>query len=416
MGKDDIRKLVKDKLKNKKIVLFGAGPIAEAFYESMFDKLNIVRCVSNVNREWGPRRFLGKLDVSRYAKEDIMPDEYMIVCGPLAFEQIDVQLISDGFKIFDDYIDSRLVPAIVNDKKIALFRGSCILRDIYNVVSCQDKFAAIYDSLFVTDNYTIHKYQKKIVYYCTLVCDLYVFTHRILRQDKVHIIDRSELPPDCIYLSVSNISFGGFWPQTKSELVEFNPYFMTTYNVHRNTEYYHLTYRDSDENINRLIDEGKDWEEIYSILSADDFYSEKEINRCLKIGLKSIAIAEQNADITVLDFIKENYKDMLLFQDNMHMHKNVLWEYIRRFYERLGITDEDFEEKKRLAQDYVHHGGAMPIYPCIIKKLGLTWIKPDDKYEIMTFYGTVDMDFKEYVKCYVEYAKAVNDIREMWKV
>lgn len=412
--KEKLRQAARDNLNNKKIVLFGVGIFGRLFYEEHKEKMNIVRCVSNVKEEWGEKAFLGKLDVSRFDINDIASDEYLIICGPVAFEQIEVQLTGYGLRMFYDFLDYRLVDALLEDKKVALFRGSCVLRDIYEAIRNIPSFHNQYEAIFAADNYTLFKYDKKIVYYIVQVCDLYIYSYRILRQDSVHIIGAEDLPEDCIRLSVSNISFNGFWPQSASELTEYNEYLLTPYTVKRHTNYYHMMYRDGDRNINELIEQGKDWEEIYQIISDEDFYSEKQIMRNLKVGFKSIEIAEKFADIKVLPYIREHYQDTLLFQDNMHMNKNVLWEYIKKIYEKLNLQDADFETHKMQAPEYVHHGGDQPIYPSVIKKLGLTWIDENHRYEMMTYYGVARMTFKEYVRHYVEYAQSAKEIMEMW--
>ena len=412
--KKKLRKVASDNLKNRKIVLFGVGPYGRRFYKEQKDRLNIVRCVSNVKEEWGDKAFLGELSVSKFDIEDIAPDEYIIICGPVAFEQIEMQLTGHGLRMFYDFLDYRLADAMIENKKVALFRGSCVLRDIYETIRKIPSFSEVYEAIFAADNYTLFKYDKKIVYYITQVCDLYIYSYRILRQDSVHIIGQDELPKDCLRLSVSNISFNGFWPQSASELTEYNEYLLTPYTVKRHMNYYHMMYRDRDNNINELIEQGKDWQEIYQIISDDDYYSEKQVMRNLKVGFKSIEIAEKFADIQVLPYIREHYKDTVLFQDNMHMNKNVLWEYVRKIYARLNLQDERFEEFKKDAPEYVHHGGAQPIYPSVIKKLGLTWIEDEYQYEIMTYYGVVRMTFKEYVRHYVEYVHSAQEIMEMW--
>lgn len=59
--KEQIKALVKQRLLNRRIILFGAGIIAEEFYEEYKDILNISHCVSNIRKEWGKKMFLGDL-------------------------------------------------------------------------------------------------------------------------------------------------------------------------------------------------------------------------------------------------------------------------------------------------------------------------------------------------------------------
>lgn len=412
--KNHLKEITKNQLVSKKIVIFGAGFFSIEFYNTYRARLNIVRVVSNIKSEWGEKNFQNELNIEKFSRENIKKDEYIVICGPYAFEQIEPQLLRDGFKMFYDFVDYRIVPTVLYEKKIALFRGSCVLRDIYNEIIKDSEFNEKYEAIFVMDNYTSHKFSKRIVYYSTVICDLYLYSYRILAQDKVHIISKEELPDDCIMLSVSNISFGGFWPQT--DLHEYNDNMLVSYNVVRNGFYYHMTYGDNDNNINRLMEDGKSWEEIYDILSDTNFYSEKEVNKTFRMGMKSIEMAEKGVDIVVGDYIKDNYLDVRLFQDTIHTNKFIIGEFKKRIYEALNIEYKNYNEYIKKGYEYVHHGGDRPIYPSVYRRLGLKWVDDDFEYEIMTYYGIVKMTFKEYIKHYVEYNKAAIDVRRMWEL
>lgn len=414
--KQKIRELAKEKLNNKKIVLFGAGPEAQRFFDEYSERLNIVRVVSNVRSEWGEKCFKDVLDVGAFSIEDVQDDEYIVVCARYAFDLIESQLVNLGLEMFSDFIESRIVTTFLENKKLALFRGSCILRDIFNEIKDDKEFGSIYDSIYSMDNYTAHKFDKKIVYYAAQICDLYLYSYRMLQQDKVHIIGKDELPDDCIMISVSNISFGGFWPQTGVEMTDYNDNMLIPYDVYRTDFYYHMTYTDNDRNINKLMEEGKNWEQIYEILSDENYYSEKEVKKAFRIGMKSLELAGKAADIEIGDFIQENYKSLRLFQDTIHINKYIIAEYKKKIYERLGIPYLSYEEYKRKGHEYVHHGGDRPIYPSVYKRLELEWVDDSFEYEIMTYYGVVKMNFKEYIKHYVEYTLATQYARKLWEV
>ena len=79
MTKEEIKALVREKMSSKRIVLFGAGVVAEEFYEAHKDLLNISHCVSNIQKEWGEGAFMeGELDVRQYRPEDIEENDYII--------------------------------------------------------------------------------------------------------------------------------------------------------------------------------------------------------------------------------------------------------------------------------------------------------------------------------------------------
>lgn len=413
MTKEQIKEISKENLLNKNIILFGVGDAAEKFYQQNKQRLNIVHCVSNLKKDWGKHIFLDELDVKEFSKEDIGANDYLVICGEDIFHQVEMQLIDYGFCMYEHYIESTIANCFLENKMIALFRGSCILRDIYECIATSRIFAEQYASIFTMDNTATSKFDNNTLYYISQICDVYIYSYRMLRRDEIYLLN-NELPDGCKVISVSNISFPGYWPQADSEIRNTNKYLIHPYNSKRDLVFYHVMYRLEDVNINRLVDEGKDFEEIYSLISSEDYYDEKTVKRNLKVAFKSVQIAEQFADIKVMDFIKENYGKRKVFQNFAHMHKCVVWAYIRKLYEKLQLPIDECDELEALSPNYIHHGGDIPIYPSVAKALELSWYDEDMEYEIMTYHGVEKMTFKEYVRQYVEYIKRAKRIMETW--
>ncbi len=413
MTKEQIKEISRENLLNKNIILFGAGDVAEKFYLQNRHRLNISHCVSNLKKQWGERSFLNELDVKEFRKEDIRENDYLVVCGVYAFRRIEPQLLDCGFCMYEHFIESTIANCFLENKKIALFRGSCILRDIYECITTSKTFAEQYVPIFATDSMVTSKFDNNALYYISQLCDVYIYSYRMLQRDKIFLLN-GELPDGCNVISVSNISFPGYWPQADPEIHNSNKYLIHPYNSKRDLVFYHTMYRLEDVNINRLVDEGKDFDEIYSLISSKDYYDEKTVKRNLKVAFKSVQIAEQFADIKVMDFIKENYEQRRVFQNFSHMHKCVTWTYVRRLYEKLQLPLEECDELEELSPNYIHHGGDIPIYPSVAKALELEWYDEDMEYEIMTYHGVEKMTFKEYVQHYVEYTKKTKRIMETW--
>ena len=412
--KEEIKRLVRKNLAEKRIILFGAGEVAQIFYTNNRDKLNISHCVSNLSDEWGSKKFMQELDVKEFKSEEIKKDDYLIVCGPFAFRRLEIQLINCGFCMFEHFVESSIAECILSNKKIALFRGSCILRDVYECIVKAKAFSEEYTAIFATDNYVTSKYDNRVLYYASKICDCYIYSYRILRQDKVYLFDDEDLPSDCQKISISNITFPGYWPQADPEIRNSNKYLIHPYNAKRDLVFYHTLYRMEDVNLNKMIEEGKSEDEIYNLVSADDYYEEKAVRRNLKVSFKSLQIAEQFADIKVYDFIKNNYDKRLVFQNFSHMHKCVIWTYVRRLLERMGIEYSECELLEEQSPEYIHHGGDIPIYPGVAKLLGLDWINELTQYEIMTYHGVEKMTFEQYIRHYVAYTEKVREIMKAW--
>lgn len=416
LTKEQLKDIARQNILNKRIILFGAGKVAVEFYQKYNDILNISHCVSNLKREWGSKKFQDELDVLEFRSEDIKETDYLIVCGPYAFRQIELQLLNCGYKVFHQFVESKIAECILSGKKIALFRGSCILRDIYECILKSERFGEQYVSIFGTDNYVASKFDNRVIYYASKICDYYIYSYRILRQDKIYLFTEKDLPKGCKIISVSNITFPAYWPQADSEIRNSNKYLIHPYNMERDLIFYHTMYRLEDRNLNRMVEEGMILTEIWKQVSSDDFYTDKEVIRNVKIAFKSLQIAEKFADVGVLDFIRENYSKRMVFQNFAHMHKCVIWEYVRRLFAAMEIEDDECGQLEAESPEYIHHGGDIPVYPSVAMHMGLEWINEDTTYEIMTYHGIKHMTFRQYVEHYVEYTQKAQKIMASWQV
>ena len=416
LTKEELKASARENMMNKRIVLFGAGKVAVEFYRKYKDILNISHCVSNLKREWGSKRFQDELDVLEFRSEDIKETDYLIVCGPYAFRQIEPQLLNCGYQMFLHFIESEIAECILSGKKIVLFRGSCILRDIHECILKSERFGRQYVSIFGTDNYAVSKFDNRVIYHASKICDYFIYSYRILRQDKIYLITEEDLSQDCEIISVSNISFPAYWPQADPEVRNSNRYLIHPYNIERDVVFYHTMYRLEDRNLNRMVEDGWNLSQIWEAVSSEDFYSEKDVRRNFKVALKSLQIAEKFTDVRVMDFIESTYNKEMIFQNFSHMHKCVAWAYVRRIFALMGVDTNECDLLEAQSPKYIHHGGDIPVYPSVAKHMGLDWINEDTTYEIMTYHGVEHMTFRQYVEHYVEYTYKAQKIMASWQV
>lgn len=414
MTKEEIKSLVREKMSTKRIVLFGAGEVAEEFFEEHKDKLNISHCVSNIESEWGEKVFLGELDVNKYCKEELQENDYIIVCGPVAFRTIELQLNEDGMRMYEHFVESKIAKAIYEGKRIALFYGQCVLRDIYEEIIHVPSFRKEYAAVFTQTNKGQTVVINRLLFYLKDLCDIYIYTPKILDRDSAYSLALEELPKNCKVISVSNLIVSIYWPQINADLEGYNEWYLYPYNAERDMDFFHTMYRREDSNINRLVLEGKTTNEIVNILSADDFYTEKEVKRHLNLSLKLIDIAERDIDIKMADYIRENYRRDVIYQNYIHANKCIIWEYVRRLLKEIDVSSEEADELERKAPLHSHQGGDVPIYPSVAKHLQLDFIDDETRYEVMTGRGIVLMSFEEYTEHYVEYTKKAMEIKQMW--
>lgn len=411
--KEQIKALVKQRLSKRRIILFGAGVIAEGFYEEYKDILNISHCVSNIKKEWGKEMFLEKLDVKKFDKKEIQDGDYIIVCGPIAFRTIEQQLVREGFRMYEDFVESQIASAIFQDKKIALFYGQCVLRDLYQCIIQIPAFNEEYVSIWTQSLKDQAVITNRVLFYTKEICDLYVYTPKLLDHDNIYFLSPDELPEDCQIVSLSNLVVSLYWPQME-KVTSFNEWYMHPYHVRRNMDFYHTLYRKADSNINKMVLEGRPTAQIVGELSDEEYYSKKQAEGNKKRSLKLIDIAEKNIDITVGDYIRENYCTTMIYQNYIHPNKCIIWEYIRRFLDKIKISVPDLSQLEEEAPEHVHQGGEVPIYPSVAKHLHLDFIDDTTKYEILTGKGSVYMTFAEYVEHYAEYTKKAMEIMRIW--
>lgn len=413
MTKEQIKALVREKLSTKRIILFGAGIIAEEFYEEHKDMLNISHCVSNYEKEWGEGFFLGKLDVKKYRREEIGENDYIVACGPFAFRTIELQLKAEGLKMYVDYIESKIATAIYANKKIALFYGQCILRDIHQCIVQVPAFTKEYISVFTQTTKGQAVVNNRLLYYLKDICDVYVYTPKILDRDSAYSLSKHDLPDECKIVSVSNLVMPLYWPEIDGKLDGYNEYYIYSYNSRRDSEFYHTLYRKSDLNINKMVSEGKTTREIVECLTLEEFYSEKQVKRNTNTTLKMIDIAEKDVDVKIADYIRNNYKKIMLFQNYIHPNKCIIWEYVRRILNVLGVSIEEINCLENESPLHIHQGGDVPIYPSVAKYMELEFVNEKTQYEIITGNGLVYMTFAEYTEHYVEYTRKAIEIMQM---
>lgn len=413
MTKEQIKMLVQKNLQSKEIILFGAGAVAEEFYQEYKDKLHILYCVSNLKREWGKKSFLGELDVKQYKKSELPENTYIVVCGPVAFRTIELQLEAEEMKMYEHYVESKIASAILQNKKIALFYGQCILRDIYHcliqIPEFQKEYASIYTQIVVGQAIVTNR----LLYYAKDICDLYVYTPKILDHDSIYVVKLSELPQDCRIVSISNLVVPLYWPQISPKLRDYNELYLYPYNIKRNIIFGHTLYRREDRNISKMVLEKLSTNEIVDRLSDEDYYSEKQVLRNRNITLKSIEMAEKGVDVTILDYIKDNYQSIPLYENFVHPNPNIILEYIKRLLQKLGIATMKLSSIEEKLPELVHQGGDVPIYPSVIKHLGLKFVNEKTKYKVMAGNGIVSMTFREYMEHFTEYTRRVIEINQM---
>ena len=414
MRKDQIKEMIFENLCTKRIVLFGAGILAKEFYNKYKDKLNFAFCVTNDIREWGDKKFCGELDIKQYSKQNIGSEYYVVLCNYFSFGEISIQLDSDDFIVFEEYVDSKIAESILDNKKLLFFYGSCILRDIYYYMKNIPAFMDKYTSVFLQVKPEETMFDVRRLYNGRKVCDVYVYARKLIDLSKPYNMQREDLPADCKMIGVSNVTFNGYWPQIVQDIEHHSEEWIFRLNERFDSHFWHLMYCRKDANITELVKKGKWPEEIYEIVSAEDFYEEKDIKKYLRICFKTLKMAERGLDVKIGDFIINNYKEELLYQDFTHPKKKIAWEYVKQILACLDVKEPKLKEIEQESPEYMHQASDIPVYPSVARILGMDWIKDETKYEVLTYRGVEFMTFRDYVIHYAQYIKQTLEIRRGW--
>ncbi|MBE5884352.1 MAG: hypothetical protein E7291_08075 [Lachnospiraceae bacterium] len=414
MTKEEIKALVREKLSAKRIILFGAGVVAEEFYKEHKDKLNISHCVSNLEKEWGEAAFLGELDVRRYCKEDLQENDYIVVCGPKVFGGIELQLAKDGLEMYADFVESGIAKVIFSGKKIAFFYGRCGIRDLRLSLITVPAFVEEYASIYKMAKSEDVLVKDRRTNYLVNLCDLYVYAPMMHERTKSLFIKPEDLPADCRIISVSSLVMPIYWPQIETRVDVYNEYYMHPYMIKKDLNFSHTHYLRADLNINKMVLEGKTTGQIVEALSSADYYSTQFLHRSLRVALRMLDVPEMDVDVKIADYIRENYTKVKLHQNFLHPNKSVIWEYVRRFLKVINVSVEEVDRLESEAPLHIHQGGDVPIYPCVAKYLGLEFVDENTKYEILTGNGVVQMDFRESIEHFAEYTRKAMTIMQMW--
>lgn len=126
-----------------------------------------------------------------------------------------------------------------------------------------------------------------------------------------------------------------------------------------------------DSKIQNLLEQGKTPLEIESILNKDNLFSTDELIENVDRSLNELRKREKECDISISDYIEENYKEKCLFYTPSHPVTDVLVEVMRRVYTFLEIKNYSIRIDKLPEND----GLEMIIYPSVKRKLGLEFEK-----------------------------------------
>lgn len=395
-----------NKIRNKKIILFGAGKKAKEFYNNYGKELKIVFCVSNNLSE-------KKFYIEETAVCDVKPvrgmvinsDEFVIICAADS-ASMQNQLSDMGYDMGKQYLDSELYRILVEDKKIAVFYGVCYMRAIKDCLNYSNSFLSNYNSFYFLDYVKYDFTGQSLLYLLIESCDLFVYTSYFspaaLRKIDGFLL---RLKAGCIKISVPVITFTGIYPRIEGKVNDINPYCVISAKAP------YSPFSVGDININKLIDAHKTTGEIVSLVSDPNFYSKKFLNDNLTKELHRLSMAEKFSNIKIIDFIEKNYKKMRLFINESHVSNVIIIEISNRLLGQLALV-QDIDAETPALKTPLLNTSEVPVYPSVIYHLRLEQYKGEATYKLFTYQGCKEVTFEEYIVLYVEYCKKIKSYIE----
>ncbi|WP_019509037.1 WcbI family polysaccharide biosynthesis putative acetyltransferase [Pleurocapsa sp. PCC 7319] len=269
--------------------------------------------------------------------------------------------------------------------------------------NCQNKLIAQYlgrsqqfNQEYLIKRFPVHQLMEK---------GSTIIPNRLLKQAKLFIYqpvkdihgDRStkyilsKLSSDCQCISFPPLYCTGYFPQ----------YCKNPVNKVIKPNYPFGVFPHGDTNIISLLEQGKSVAEITEILSDPNFYTQEFLLANINETLNELARRESQLSIKVTSFIKAHYQNHYLFYTQNHP-SDILGIYVANQILKLlnmpPLGDElSLFNPVRGVLDNIQ----IPIYPSVIKHLGLTFANQKNVYRNASF-CTNQITFERYISEYVD--------------
>lgn len=379
-------------VRQKDIVLFGAGAFARYFYKDFGNELHIQYCISN---DEGQNVFYmdGKEICPVHRVEKAVWDEhrFIILCAE-KHEEMEKQLSAYGLQYGIDYMDSGLFRVLVSNKKIAVFYGVCYMRALHHCLVESAPFTDIYESYYWLGYRTKSVVEQEILRLLLGMADLYICNETVTMENHIYF---TLLKKDCRVIRIPLVVFNGYHPKTEGRMMEDNIYSIVS------SDTYFGPFITPDDAVNRCIRENRKLPEILRLISDEDYYEKDFLERNYRREIRKIEVAEAAADIQISDYLLKNHGKKRLFLNEKHISNCVIIELAERVLEALGLGRTLPEEKLRKRR--LLYTTEVPVYPSVIQKLSLSIYGTNPRYRMFTFGREIDVTFEEYIERYYGY-------------
>ncbi|WP_026526301.1 WcbI family polysaccharide biosynthesis putative acetyltransferase [Butyrivibrio sp. VCD2006] len=387
---------------NHKIILWGCGNTAREFYAKYGNSLNIIGFLSNNVKE---KVFSPDNDIIFEVKRPVPKckeglGDLIIICS-IAKREIEEQLMLLGYEPFVDFIDFQMAAQMLANKEIALFYGVCHLRAIKEALMTSKVFSDSYEAFFVANYFTLSAYDVKRLEYLSKNCKLFIYGQSMDARDyRMNQTLMVNLGKNVTVLAVPVIAFGTYFSQIKRPFNRMNRFAVKC----EGYDYTPFSYEDSF--INQCIDEGLSTTDIIRKVTDENVYDRDKTVELFTQELKRIKFQESTTDISISDYIKDNYQKIRLFRNEAHMENEVVYQYASQILHKIGMP-VSFD----IQSDSFFFCSQHLIYPCAAEALGLEWDVTKEKLSLYTYKGWRIVSFQEYLMEYIEYCTKIREMK-----
>lgn len=280
-----------------------------------------------------------------------------------------------------------------HDKKLAVVYGNCQTQVIENILQQNTEFTKDYVIIKTPQVYEIINEPELVNAFiddCTFWkrVDLFIYQSVSVNNRFSPILNTDDilekLSSRCKTVNIVNIYFEGYFPQ---------------YAAKPDGEKICDLRVGRDKYLDEMIKKGLTKEEIYALVSKDDFIAAKEIEENVEDSFQQLLIREEKVDVKISDYIRQYYRKRQLFYFVNHPIEELVLEYGNRILVYLGYPIGKCNKTDYFLQCGTLKGQDLPIYPSVIKHLGL------EEYETK-FYPDryiapeILLDFKESIYFY----------------
>lgn len=388
--------LVVNIFENKKIVLLGENIEIERYRD--FHVTGIV-CGGQEASEIPVYDYQFLLNVPDDTKVIIIDD----IWGEPVRHEFNSMLVKLGLDLGNDYIYSSMLTGkidtnilyclvdrnrqrfenifkkITGNRKVVILYGNCQTHILINMLSNNQEFKRKYivcDMPRLWEDEDKEKFALMAESGILAMADFF-FTQEVRAENRFGYTASTEymgslLSEQCRIIKMSNLYFMGYFPQLAPRLANDTEVMRVDFL----REKVFNTSRFIDHEVLKLIIDGYSCEEIVDRISSADYFDSYELNENIELELKKFASREENLEIKMCDYLKENYNKICLFATANHPTRTTMIEFARRILRKLEITDmdilcEDDEILTPMPKNFY-----FVIYPSVLKAYGF----PERRY------------------------------------